>query len=152
MATLIHSRRALRWGLSPFLIAIGLAGGLAGSAPPAGTVVIHHPVAGTYDAFAPNLTGPFTLVLLRNGTVEGSSWTWSVHKHVVTIEGSSGTAPVITCLNNLQPPGCAYYDVSTGPKTAAGIASQQAPGLATVYVGSDPVSSSPFWGVRTGKA
>jgi hypothetical protein len=155
MATVIQSHRVLRWVVSSFIVTIGLAGGLIGSAPAVGTVVVHHGVAGTYQAFAPNLPGPFdpfTLVLLRNHTEEGSTSTWSVHKHIVTIEGSGGPAMPILCLEHQQPLGCVFNDVSTGPKTAAGIASQQAPGSATVYVGSAFLFSSPFWAVRTGKA
>jgi hypothetical protein len=152
MATLIQGHRVLRRVPALCLMAIGLAGGLVGSAPPAGAVMVHHPVAGTYQAFAPNLTGQYTLVLLPNRTVEGSTSTWSVHKTIVTIAGAGGPAMPILCLQHHQPPMCAFNDVSTGPKTAAGIASQQAPGSAAVYVGNSFLFSSPFWAVRTGKA
>jgi len=154
MATVIHGRKTLRRALSLLLMAIGLAGGLVGSALPVGSVVVHKGVAGTYQAFAPNLPGPspFTLVLLPNHAVQGSTWTWSIHKHIVTIEGANGPADPILCLQHHQPPTCAFNDVSTGPKTAGGIASQQAPGSAAVYIGSAFLFSSPFWAVRTGWA
>jgi len=152
MATVIRGHRVFRWLLWSFGLAIALAGGFIGSAPSANAVTAHHPVAGTYQAFAPDLSPPYALVLLPNHTVQGSTWTWSVHKHIVTIEGSGGPAMPILCLQHHQPPQCEFNDVSTGPKTSGGIASQQAPGSASVYVGNAFLFSSPFWAVRTGKA
>jgi len=155
MAAAVRGNRVLRRVLSSSIVTIGLAGGLIGAAPPAGTAVVHHGVAGTYQAFAPNLTigswNPFALVLLRNHTVHGSASSWSVHKHIVAIDRTGGPATATLCREFQQPFGCVFSDVLTGPKTAAGIASQRAPGSAILYVGSAPAFSSPFWAVRTGK-
>ena len=50
MATMIQGRRVLRRVLSSLVLAIGLFAGIVGSVSPAGAVMAHHPVAGTYQA------------------------------------------------------------------------------------------------------
>jgi hypothetical protein len=73
-----------------------------------------------------------------------------VAKHVITITTTS-PAPIVMCLNADQTPNCEFTDISVGPKTPAGIASQSAPGVAVAYLGSLQVAASPFWAVRTGR-
>jgi hypothetical protein len=152
MARLVRNHGVYRRAVSGLVIVLGAGAWVFAPVSTAGATGIHHWVPGTYQAFAPGLSAPYSLVLLPNHTVQGSTWSWSVHRHIVTIEGSGGPAMPILCLQHGQPPQCVFNDVSTGPKTAEGIASQQAPGSASVYVGNAFLFSSPFWAVRTGKS
>ena len=151
MQTKVRDRRRLRWVLS-CVFAVTTVGGLVVSAPGAGAVGGPHSIAGTYRAFAPNFSGPVTLVLLPNHSVEGSLSSWTQNGTFVTIVAFGGPASPIVCVQHHQPPTCNYNDVSTGPKTPTGIASQQVPGSAGIYVGGALLLTSPFWAVRTGKA
>ncbi|MGH3579730.1 MAG: hypothetical protein ACRDU0_19535 [Mycobacterium sp.] len=141
-----------RWlpGLLGFFVVCG--SWILGPTGPADAIVArHHPVAGTYQVTISGVA-QLTTVLSRDHTVTNPSGTWSVHKHVVTIQGTAGQASAFDCLRHGQPPFCNFSDVIGGPVTPTGIASPTSPGTANVYIGSALLLSSPFWAVRTGRA
>ena len=137
-------RRIVAAAVLPMLTALLL----VGSALPAGAAV--HPVAGTYQWYVQGSPAQ-TVVLVRNHTVAApGSGTWSVAKHVVTVDAPGAPAGAVPCLKAGQPPNCSYSAVSTGPRTPTGIAGPSSPGTWTGYIGSDPVVTASFYAVRTG--
>jgi hypothetical protein len=95
--------------------------------------------------------GAQTLVLLPNHTVVGGG-TWAVQnpKHEITIDAPGGEVPITACENAGHGPFCYISDQYSGPETAAGIASQEDPGVANAYLGGYLLLSTPCWAVRTG--
>ncbi len=121
---------------------------LVGSALPAGAAM--HPVTGTYQWFVQGSPAQ-TLTLLRHHVVGApDSGTWSVSKHVVTVQLQGAPAGASKCQEADQPSNCTYSSVATGPKTATGIASASSPGTWTGYIGSLALVTEPFYAVRTG--
>lgn len=143
MRTSAIGRRSLWSALGALTIVLG--GLVLGPVSSAGAAT--RPFAGTYEFF---ITGssPGTLVLLRDGALEGAVGTWSKSRHVVTIDLQGNPAGPVICLNFHQPPFCNYTDIYVGTKTSTGIA-----GTVTAYVGTatQAVGSTPFSAVRTGR-
>jgi hypothetical protein len=137
-------RPLLRSGLIALTIVLASGVWLVGSQEAADATTTHPPVAGTYEVSATGFT-PFSLVLLRNRTLAGGG-SWSVDRHVVTVQTAGTPAPIVICLNFHQPPMCNYSGTYAGTRTSIGFA-----GMALAYVGTHAFMTYSLNAVRTGK-